>query len=291
MSKKGGGKGSLSISMDKIKKMLSSRQEPTGEIASISGPTSVTTTMTVKKTDGDKFQFKINPEKRDEMNPVIEGLLKIMVPPEDQQDKDKMDKAFKVLEFRDQMGKKASEDIYLAIEDLDDGNKDQRAASTSDNNSLEGDVPVVRRKDSQKKEGFKAVTTTLDDEEVYKRLREMSQPGKPQDRYTIRLKTDRFTRQKGPHVLGAGASGTVVLATDETTSQNVAIKMIDLPKQQKKSLLLMELKVMKELNHPNLVNFLEVYFVDKDGDLFFGGEGENPAELWIHGVFVGRCTD
>ena len=123
------------------------------------------------------------------------------------------------------------------------GNKDQRAASTSDNNSLEGDVPVVRRKDSQKKEGFKAVTTTLDDEEVYKRLREMSQPGKPQDRYTIRLKTDRFTRQKGPHVLGAGASGTVVLATDETTSQNVAIKMIDLPKQQKKSLLLMELKV------------------------------------------------
>ena len=121
MSKKGGGKGSLSISMDKLKKMLSSRQEPTGEIASISGPTSVTTTMTVKKTEGDKFQFKINPEKRSEMNPVIEGLLKIMVPPEDQQDKDKMDKAFKVLEFRDQMGKKASEDIYLAIEDLDDG--------------------------------------------------------------------------------------------------------------------------------------------------------------------------
>ena len=121
MSKKGGGKGSLSISMDKLKNLLSSKKESTGEIGSISGPTSVTTTMTVKKTEGDKFQIKINPEKRDEMNPVIEGLLKIMVPPEDQQDKDKMDKAFKVLEFRDQMGKNASEDIYLAIEDLDDG--------------------------------------------------------------------------------------------------------------------------------------------------------------------------
>ena len=46
-----------------------------------------------------------------------------------------------------------------------------------------------------------------------------------------------------PHVLGAGASGTVVLASSIDTKEKVAIKIINLPKQQKKAMLLMELQV------------------------------------------------
>ena len=57
------------------------------------------------------------------------------------------------------------------------------------------------------------------------------------------------------------------LATDKTRSENdnaVAIKIMDLNKHPGKDLLITEIEVMKELQHPNIVNYLDSYLVDRE---------------------------
>lgn len=79
--------------------------------------------------------------------------------------------------------------------------------------------------------------------------------------------------------IGQGASGSVYVAKTKKGKNVVAIKRMDLNHQPKKDLIINEIIVMREANHPNIVNFIDSYLV-KD-------------ELWVVMEYMegGSLTD
>ncbi|KAJ7719639.1 Pkinase-domain-containing protein [Mycena maculata] len=80
--------------------------------------------------------------------------------------------------------------------------------------------------------------------------------------------------------VGQGASGHVYVAKTLATGKKVAIKEMDLSHQPRKELIVNEILVMKESQHPNIVNFLESYLVKSN-------------ELWVVMEYMegGALTD
>ncbi|KAF7795771.1 hypothetical protein EIP86_006938 [Pleurotus ostreatoroseus] len=80
--------------------------------------------------------------------------------------------------------------------------------------------------------------------------------------------------------VGQGASGHVYVAKTLATGKKVAIKEMDLSNQPRKELIVNEILVMKESQHPNIVNFLEAYLVRSN-------------ELWVVMEYMegGALTD
>ncbi|XP_023319671.1 serine/threonine-protein kinase PAK 2 isoform X2 [Eurytemora carolleeae] len=113
---------------------------------------------------------------------------------------------------------------------------------------VETEAPTLRRKKNTRQ--GPRVTRNLSDDAVLAELQDICQGFLPWETYD----KDRL--------LGSGASGVVHLATHKETGEQVAVKDIDLSKQNKKDLILMEIRVMKELQHPNLVNFKEAFLVE-----------------------------
>ena len=87
----------------------------------------------------------------------------------------------------------------------------------------------------------------LDEDKAMQCIKNLCTEGKSKDRYRPIV------------ALGEGAGGCVCLAKDKKTENMVAIKKIDMNKQEKKCMILMEINVMKGLNHKNLINYIESY--------------------------------
>ena len=76
------------------------------------------------------------------------------------------------------------------------------------------------------------------------------------------------------------ASGMVFVAKTLATGTKVAIKQMDLAQQPRKELIVNEIIVMRESQHPNVVNFLEAYLI-------------RSTELWVVMEYMegGALTD
>lgn len=79
--------------------------------------------------------------------------------------------------------------------------------------------------------------------------------------------------------IGEGSTGTVCIAHDRTTGRQVAVKKMDLRKQQRRELLFNEVVIMRDYHHPNIVEMFDSYLVND--------------ELWVVMEFLegGALTD
>lgn len=91
--------------------------------------------------------------------------------------------------------------------------------------------------------------STMTEAQIMEELRSVVTPGDPNDLYK-KLKR-----------VGQGASGSVYVAISLATNTKVAIKQMDLGHQPRKDLIVTEILVMKESQHPNIVNYLDSFLV------------------------------
>ncbi|XP_014213424.1 serine/threonine-protein kinase PAK mbt [Copidosoma floridanum] len=64
--------------------------------------------------------------------------------------------------------------------------------------------------------------------------------------------------------IGEGSTGTVCIATDRTTNRQVAVKKMDLRKQQRRELLFNEVVIMRDYHHPNIVEMYDSFLVNDE---------------------------
>ncbi|KAI8819942.1 kinase-like domain-containing protein [Fimicolochytrium jonesii] len=109
--------------------------------------------------------------------------------------------------------------------------------------------------------------SAMSEAQIMEKLRSVVSKGDPVTMYT-KLKK-----------VGQGASGSVYLARHNVNNATVAIKQMDLANQPRKELIVNEILVMKESQHPNIVNYLNSFLV--------------KAELWVIMEFMegGPLTD
>jgi serine/threonine-protein kinase CLA4 len=157
------------------------------------------------------------------------------------------------------------------------GNSSSTAAGATSRAAAETAKPITKAKPREQR--ISALTET----QIMEKLRSVVSSADPNSSYTKIKK------------VGQGASGSVYVArytnstplrtkmvngSQITQGHKVAIKQMDLANQPRKELIVNEILVMKESQHPNIVNFLDSYLV-------------RGNELWVVMEFMegGALTD
>ena len=185
--------------------------------------------------------------------PEYERMLEGMMTVDERQNNENVEKGKQIIIWAQEQKKNSNND-YLIMEH---GNstfyppKNVEKKPTEESDKDETEEPTFR--DNQEaKPREQQMTLNMSEEEAMKGIRDLCTIGKPKDRYKADIE------------LGAGAGGTVSLALDKQNKTRVALKKIDMSKQDKKGMILMEIRVMKDLKHKNLINYLESYLVGNE---------------------------
>jgi len=134
----------------------------------------------------------------------------------------------------------------LQVTDLDSKGEPEWEETEDESEDEECDSTLLRKKDNFHRD--------LTASEVDFDLKQICKKGNPID--------DHYERVKE---VGSGASGVVFVATDSrhpAVNYRVAIKSMELTKKNRKEMILTEILVLRDIVHPNLVNFLDAYLDD-----------------------------
>ncbi|KZT05249.1 p21 activated kinase [Laetiporus sulphureus 93-53] len=138
-----------------------------------------------------------------------------------------------------------------------------------------------RTEREKEKGGVAAAAATLEKpKEKEKRISTMNEVQIMEKLRSVVSDDDPKTLYSKIRKVGQGASGHVYVAKTLATGKKIAIKEMDLSNQPRKELIVNEILVMKESQHPNIVNFLEAYLVKSN-------------ELWVVMEYMegGALTD
>ncbi|RIB25878.1 kinase-like domain-containing protein [Gigaspora rosea] len=144
----------------------------------------------------------------------------------------------------------------------------QRTPSPNPPQQQAAQPPKPASKQQQKKPAPEKRISTMTEAQIMEKLRSVVSPGDPTALYSKIRK------------VGQGASGSVYVAKSLSSNAKVAIKQMDLSHQPRKELIVNEILVMKESQHPNIVNYLDSFLVKSN-------------ELWVVMEYMegGALTD
>lgn len=156
--------------------------------------------------------------------------------------------------------KEETEDLSIEapIKKPKTSSEDEKAISepaqiTSDRKDQDTVTPGPEPKDiSKKRIPTRPKTGPVTEDEFITSLKQVCSHGDPRLIYTKKTK------------IGQGASGEVYIARNNTTKEICAIKQMNLNLQQKKELLINEILVLEESDHPNIVNYKASYLIGNE---------------------------